>query len=255
MTNSNDQQPSPAADDSPWQDMRSVLRQSISMLGFWMTLRYLLIYALSYKPVADGSFDRKHATDTGGRVSTGDLGIDDAATRLQANVFLGAPARVARYMLRALDIDYNDFVFVDYGSGKGRTLLVAAEFPFKKIIGVEISQDLHAIASKNLDRYRGKDRKCTDVELFCGDARGFALPDSDLVLYMYNPFGQDILREVLQHIVASTRENPSRILIPYLFPVAMAKAVFKEFPQFTKVRDVWCVNTQYRWTLYEYHGQ
>jgi SAM-dependent methyltransferase len=184
-----------------------------------------------------------------------DLGIDDAATRLQANLFLGAPARVTRYMLRSLHIDYNDFVFVDYGSGKGRTLLVAAEFPFKKIIGVEISQELHAIANMNLDKFRGKDRKCADIELFCGDARGFALPDSDLVLYMYHPFGQDILREVLQHIVASTRENPSRILIPYLFPVAMAKAVFKEFPQFTKVRDVWCVNTQYRWTLYEYHGQ
>ena len=70
MTNSKDQQPSPAADTSPWRDMRSVLRQSISMLGFWMTLRYLLIYALSYKPVADRSFDRKHATNTGGLIST-----------------------------------------------------------------------------------------------------------------------------------------------------------------------------------------
>ena len=93
MTNSNDQQPNPAADTSPWRDMRSVLRQSISMLGFWMTLRYLLIYALSYKPVDDRSFDRKHATDTGGRVSTGDLGIDDAATRLQANLFFSGPRR------------------------------------------------------------------------------------------------------------------------------------------------------------------
>ena len=254
MTNSNDQQPSPAADHSPWRDMRSVLRQSISMLGFWMTLRYLLIYSLSYKPVADRSFDRKHATNTGGLVSTGNLGIDDAATRLQANLFLGAPARVTRYMLRALDIDYENFVFVDYGSGKGRALLVAAEFPFRKIVGVEISQKLHSIARRNLDRYRGTQLKCADIELFCGDARGFALPDSDLVLHMYHPFGQDVLREILQHIVASAREYPSRILIPYLLPVATARALFTEFPQLSKIRDVWCVNTQYRWTLYEYDG-
>ena len=66
-------------------------------------------------------------------------------------------------MLRALDIDYSDFVFVDYGSGKGRTLLVAAEFPFKKIVGVEIAQELHAIAGKNVDQYRGNNRKCARV--------------------------------------------------------------------------------------------
>ena len=255
MTNSsNDQQPNAATNSSPWQDMRSVLRQSIGMLGFWMTLRYLLIYALAYKPVVDQSFDRKHATDTGGLVSASDLGIDNAATMLQANLFLGAPARVTRYVLRVLDIDYKDFVFVDYGAGKGRTLLVAAEFPFRKIIGVEISQKLHAIARRNLRQYRGKKLKCADIELFCGDAREFVLPNSDLVLHMYHPFGQDVLREVLQHIIASAREYPRRILIPYLLPVAMAVAIFKEFPQFTKIRDVWCVNTQYRWTLYEYRA-
>ena len=71
---------------------------------------------------------------------------------------------------------------------------------------------------------------------------------------MYHPFGQDVLREVLTHIRASVREHPSHVLIPYLFSVGMAKAVFDEFPEFSKVRDVLCVNTQYRWTLYEYAG-
>lgn len=234
--------------------MRSILRQSIGMLGFWMTLRYLLIYLLSYKPVADQSFDRKHDTDTGGLVSIGELGIDDDATMLQANLFLGAPAPVTRYVLRELDIDYKDFVFVDYGAGKGRSLIVAAEFPFKKVIGVEISRKLHAITRTNLRRYSGKPFKCGNIELFCGDAREFSLPDANLVLHMYHPFGQAVLSEVLKHIVASAHGYPRRILIPYLLPVAMARTVFKKFPQLTKVRDVWCVNTQYRWTLYEYRA-
>ena len=253
-TVSNDKHSNAATSSSPWEDMRSVLKQSIGMLGFWMTLRYLLIYALAYKPVVDQSFDRKHGTDTGGLVSTGELGIDDDAAMLQANLFLGAPARVTRYVLRSLDIDYKDFVFVDYGAGKGRSLLVAAEFPFKKVIGVEISQKLHDITRTNLRQYSGKAFKCADIELFCGDARKFALPDTNLVLHMYHPFGQGVLHEVLNHIVASAHAYPRRILIPYLLPVTMAGAVFKKFPQFTKIRDVWCVNTQYRWTLYEYRG-
>ena len=55
--------------------MGRVIRESIGLIGFWMTLRYLLIYLLSYKPFNDGSFDRRHGTDTGGMVPTVDLAV------------------------------------------------------------------------------------------------------------------------------------------------------------------------------------
>ena len=104
--------------------MRRVVRESIGLVGFWMTLRYLLIYWLSYKPFQDRSYDRKHGTDTAGMVPTSDLDIDDESTKWQSNLYLGSPARVTRHVVRALDINYAQYTFVDYGSGKGRVLLV-----------------------------------------------------------------------------------------------------------------------------------
>jgi hypothetical protein len=68
---------------------------------------------------------------------------------------------------------------------------------------------------------------------------------------MYHPFGPDVLRKVLIHIDASDSIASRRILIPYLFSIGVAKAVFHEFPEYRRVRDELCVNNLYRWTLYE----
>jgi SAM-dependent methyltransferase len=238
------------SNNSSWQDTGRVVRESIGLIGFWMTLRYLLIYWLSYKPFNDSGFDRRHGTDTGGMVPSADLDIDDDATRWQANLYLGSPDRVTRRLLKSLDIDYPDYTFVDYGSGKGRALFVAAELPFRKVVGVEISADLHHIAEKNLLLYESSNLMCR-IELWCGNALEYPLPDGDLVLHMYHPFGPDVLREMLAVIEASAVAHPRRILVPYLFSIGVSKAVFQEFPAFRLVRDELCVNNLYRWTLYE----
>jgi SAM-dependent methyltransferase len=243
------------SDSSSWHNMGRVIRESIGLIGFWMTLRYLLIYALSYKPFNDRSFDRKHGTDTGGMVPTIDLDIDDESTKWQSNLYLGSPARVTRHLIRSLDIECADFTFVDYGSGKGRVLFAAAEFPFKKVVGAEISKALHQVAEANVSSYSGTELQ-SEIELWCGDARKYPLPDGNLVLHMYHPFGPDILKEMLKRIAAAGLIDPDRrILVPYLFSIGVSKAVFQEFPEFKLIRDELCVNNLYRWTLYEYQAQ
>jgi SAM-dependent methyltransferase len=239
------------ADSSSWQDMRRVVRESIGLIGFWMTMRYLLIYFLSYKPFNDHSFDNQHGTNTSGMVPTQDLDITDATTKWQSNLYLGSPARVTRHLIHSLNIDCSEFTLIDYGSGKGRVLFAAAEFPFRQVVGVEISQDLHAIATANLTAYRGTSLH-SEIALRCGDAREYPLPDGDLVLHMYHPFGPDILKEMLHIIQQAKTERPERrILVPYLFSIGVSKAVFQEFPAFKLLRDELCVNNLYRWTLYE----
>jgi len=243
-----------AGSGNPWDSWPVIARESVRQLGFWMTVRYLLIYFLSYKPVNDRSYDRRHQTDTAGLIPTRSLDIDDEYTRWQANLFLGSPARITRYMIEALTVDAGldpgEFTFVDYGSGKGRSTLVAAEYGFREAVGVEISAELTAIAGRNLQTLHQKGALSAPVRFVCADARQFELPDGDLILHMYHPFGQDILREVLLAIRAAAG-NGRRVIVPYLFSVAMAKAVFHEIPEFRRVREVFCVNPQYRWTVYE----
>ncbi|MDZ7761299.1 MAG: hypothetical protein U5L00_13730 [Desulfovermiculus sp.] len=115
-----------------------------------MTLRYIFIYVLSYLPGKDKSFDRKYGTDTTGIISSGELSISDAKTKHNAIFYLPAPERVTQYMLSSLPIDYTAYTFIDYGSGKGRVLLTASQFPFQKIIGLEISEQA---SSRCLPKY------------------------------------------------------------------------------------------------------
>ena len=53
-------------------------------------------------------------------------------------------------LMGKLDVDHREFVFVDYGSGKGRVLMLAADYPFKRIVGVEFSPPLDRIARENI---------------------------------------------------------------------------------------------------------
>ena len=230
--------------------MRRVVRESIGLIGLPMTLRYLLIYWLSYNPFDDRSFDRRHGTDTGGMVPTSDLDIADEATKWQSNLYLGSPARVTRHLIRSLDIDCRDYTFVDYGSGKGRVALVAAEFPFRQVTGVEISRRLHNVAERNLEVYRNGKLQA-DIDFWCGNALDYQLPPGNLVLHMYHPFGPDVLKLMLEHIERAAADPGRTILVPYLFSIGVSKAVFQEYPSFRLVRDELCVNNLYRWTLYE----
>jgi hypothetical protein len=105
-------------------------------------------------------------------------------------------------------------VLLDYGSGMGRVLLMAATFPFRRIIGVEYSEGLNRAASRIIGSVECRLR-CKDVSLVTANAAEYVLPHDVTVLYFFNPFGGDILTRVCQRIRDSIREAPRAIKIVY----------------------------------------
>src|SRR5207248_4009406 len=98
-----------------------------------------------------------------------------------------------RASLEKLHIDPCHFTFIDFGSGKGRVLLIAAGLPFRAVVGIEFSRELHEIAVQNIARFPS-DLICAGVVTSrCGDAASFPLPPSNLVCYFHNPFGPPVL--------------------------------------------------------------
>src|SRR5437763_5354229 len=79
-------------------------------------------------------------------------------------------------VLGSLEIDYPQYDFVDLGSGKGRVLLIASEFPFRQIQGVEFAQELHEIAGDNIRRYRSASQRCRKVATLRADATEVKFP-------------------------------------------------------------------------------
>jgi tRNA G46 methylase TrmB len=63
-------------------------------------------------------------------------------------------------IMASLPIEFEQFTFVDLGSGKGRTLLMASEYPFKRIVGVELIAELHRAAEENIRDYRSPTQRC-----------------------------------------------------------------------------------------------
>ena len=120
--------------------------------------------------------------------------------RESAILYLPSPARVTRWMLDNIGIDHRDFCFVDLGCGKGRVLLVAAEYPFRQIVGVEISAALSEIARKNAAIAPPRSRKCRDIEIQNADATTFDYPEGNILLHLYHPFEPTLTRRVLSHL-------------------------------------------------------
>ena len=87
---------------------------------------------LHYK---DAEFDRQYGTDTAGRIEVADQDFDSGAEGRGATRYEASGIDVFHAVIRSLALDHRRFTFIDLGSGKGRTLLLASDYPFKKIVG------------------------------------------------------------------------------------------------------------------------
>ncbi len=114
--------------------------------------------------------------------------------------------------------DYSGYTFIDIGSGKGRVLFVAAEFPFRKIIGVEFDTPIHQHALQNIKRYRGWGRKCSTIESINANAAEFEFPNENLVIYLCNPFGPEIMARMLANLAQSLDTHPRHVVMILLWP-------------------------------------
>ncbi|MGH8573400.1 MAG: hypothetical protein ACREX8_12620 [Gammaproteobacteria bacterium] len=94
----------------------------------------------------------------------------------------------------------------------------AARYPFRKVIGVEISETLHGIARENIDRNRQRLR-CPDIELVHADVQEYEIPDDVTVAFLYNPFQDEIFATLIERLLQTVERNPRPLRIIYANPV------------------------------------
>jgi SAM-dependent methyltransferase len=164
--------------------------------------------------MSTASFDRMHGTDTSTFSELRELDIASENKRYGER-YQPSPVYSLRQLIKHLGVQHSDYSFIDLGSGKGRTLLVAGEFPFKQVLGVEFSEELHRKAEQNIARYRP--RFADRIKVMHADATQFPLPSGDLVLYLFNPFTKPVLDKVLENVIKSTADQPRRIILIYLY--------------------------------------
>lgn len=169
--------------------------------------------------VAEDDFDRVHGTETSEIREVGSLDLVSENSRAAARYEPSSERGIRDLIDRAkAGLDLSDFVFVDYGSGKGRVLIIAGQYSFAKIIGVEFSRELNEIAAANIARLPHGITNHDKIRLVCIDAAAFEPPQSHLFCYFYNPFGKPVMAQVAMRLAAHTKDMGYRVIVIYVNP-------------------------------------
>ena len=177
-------------------------------------------------PGAIHPFDAEHGTDTSGLIWGEDLSRETRApetraTALWSTAYYAIAPLVLESAFERLEgegISWEDFTFVDLGSGKGRALLLASRRSFRSILGVELSSELHAVAELNIRNFRAPWQKCRAMEVCQGDAARRELPEMPLVLFLYHPFLAPVFRRLLGNLRRSLIRRPREAWLLYVNP-------------------------------------
>jgi len=179
-------------------------------------------------------FDWLNGVDTESQVYLPDLTIPEGA-KSYANRYMGTHPLAVKMVLKALPIDYKRFTLIDYGSGKGRVLLIGCQFPFQKVIGLELAPELQVIAERNIRNFRGK-RQCKNIQSIQIDATLYEPEPVEAVYYFYFPFGESAMHSVIQKINRSLKDKPRDAFILSLAP--FIRHVYEAADEFTLFKDL-----------------
>jgi len=147
------------------------------------------------------------------------------------------PRLVFKWAMAALPEPMNRFEFVDVGSGQGRVLLMASRYPFEKITGVEIAEELHNDALLNVAQYPRTLMKCRDINPLHLSAMRLEIPNQDTVFFLNNPFQRSMLERVVGHIVQSYKHQPRRFYV--ICVDCRDEQIFEDTGIFQKVQIPW----------------
>ncbi len=159
-------------------------------------------------------FDLKYNVETRNIVSLDRLSDVSSSDKLDSIWYQPTPYYILRQSLASIRSELKDGTFLDYGCGKGRVLIAAAEFGVKHRYGVDFSKDLCDLCCENLMRAK-RDRNCT---VTCQNAADFVVPPEVNVIFFFNPFMKSTIVSVAEQIEASLKIEPRDITILYHTP-------------------------------------
>jgi SAM-dependent methyltransferase len=196
--------------------VRSRLRKTIRAIFYISAVKKFLetipvirnIYAPAQRT---HPIDRIYGIDTSGVVPVENIHPDPSLQSLIV-AYVGSQPSIVRRGLSALG-DIRDYVFVDLGCGKGRVTTVASEFPFRAVIGVELSAALAATARANAATIARQFPDRPRVTIAEANVVNFPLPAAKLVFFNYHAFGAELIAKIVARCEAALASGE----LPHMF--------------------------------------
>lgn len=188
--------------------------------------------AMGYK---EWKKERELGIRTFGAHAPDELSIE-ADSKLGGHLYQPSSSIIFDKAIQAIPFNFTDKVFLDIGSGKGRALILAAEAGFSKVIGVEYASELNDMAHANVERVKARFPN-TEFILQEGDALEYDIPEEVDVIYLFNPFDEETMRQLMRKVKGAFQRDKDTFLI-YVHPVhcnVLEQALGKPF----KVIENW----------------
>jgi hypothetical protein len=171
---------------------------------------------LAHERVLAREFDEQFGVDTWGESSLTEVGVPADKAREGNGVYRGIWADVFHEALRDCGLPMGDLTFVDYGAGKGKALLLASAYPFRRIVGVEYAPGLYEVARRNLAVFRSPTQRCFSLGVVGADALEWEPPAEPLLCFFFNPFSDEVMERVIARITESWYRIPRDIYLLYV---------------------------------------
>ncbi len=150
-------------------------------------------------------FDRSHGIDTSGFIPANECASGDLPAA-QINFYSGSQPSIVRAALASLP-EPARYAFVDIGCGKGRPLVVASEFGFERVLGVELAPHIAHIARANAAAIAAQHPDRTPIEILVGDATTVQPPGQRVVYFLYNPFSRPLVQRLVANVERQLQEG------------------------------------------------
>ena len=159
--------------------------------------------------IDDLCFEKIYRLDTAEIVRPEEMDISDESRR-HSKRYQPTRVRHFRQLMEMLELPTGS-VFVDLGSGKGRVLLLASEYRFDRVVGVEISRQLCGVARSNVSLYESRSKRHPNIVIIETDVLEYDISDDENIFFLFKPFDSVIMGRVIEKIKASQSKTPRDI--------------------------------------------
>jgi len=169
-------------------------------------------------------FDLEHGVHTTAYILGSDLAVGHPHDMYSTTYLASYPSMVTsciegwRAFCTPSDPPLEQYTFVDIGAGMGRATMVASQYPFRRVVGVELNTRLTEQARRNLEVWEGRPHSCREVEIANCEVCDFDWPRTPLAIYMFNPFESPVIEAMLRSLERPLAEGAGPIDILYVYP-------------------------------------
>ena len=156
-------------------------------------------------------FDRRYGVRTSGYISLSQTTLEETKVK-RGHRYRPVNAWALQSVLNRLALP-KEMRFVDIGCGLGRACLIASDYGFSRVRGVDIVPEFCACARRNAEAFYRRRSKPARVEVVLEDAVEYSRHADDDVVFLYNPVPLEVLEEILSNLTTeSSGRRPTYII-------------------------------------------